>query len=133
MSKIDDEIKELQLLKTLAARYGYMLVPETLRAENHRFDDDFGLCPVCHRTDGCLNKNSDHVYFCQVHKKKWTIGSNLFSSWKEETAAEQQRKMDEIGFDDFEEVKPSFHPRRRQQAVEPVTMSAPANDPDIPF
>jgi hypothetical protein len=50
-------------------------------------DDDFGGCPVCGKTDGYLNIGRDHWFVCHAHEKRWLIGSNLFSGWKEETEA----------------------------------------------
>ncbi len=47
-------------------------------------DNHFGGCPHCGRNDGYLNDGRDHWFFCDSHKTKWLVGSNLFSSWREE-------------------------------------------------
>ncbi len=50
------------------------------------FTDDFGgLCPRCHRNDGILNVRKTHWTVCHTHKACWSIGTNLFSSWRNET------------------------------------------------
>ena len=73
----------------------------TLKVDNY-----FGGCPHCGRTDGCTNVGPSHWYFCKAHKTKWCIGSNLFSSWKEQTEDEQRHAYDAIGMGVFTEVEP---------------------------
>ena len=50
--------------------------------------DYFGGCPECGNCDGHLNVERTHWGVCHTHKTCWSIGSNLFSSWRYET--EQQ-------------------------------------------
>jgi hypothetical protein len=95
-----------------------------------RFDDTFGLCPICHKTDGCANAGRSHRYYCKEHRKFWCVGSNLFSSWRDQTEAEQRRIWNEIGLDDFEEVVPYFHPRFREDDVDTVI---PFSADELPF
>lgn len=76
-------------------------------------DDRFGLCPVCHKTDGFINIGRGHWFYCKEHKAKWFIGSNRFSSWKDETEPEQRRIFDELGAGAFEDVKPYYLPTER--------------------
>jgi hypothetical protein len=68
--------------------------------------DYFGGCPQCGRNDGYVNVGKSHVFICREHKTKWSIGSNLFSSWRYQTEEEQRRIYDEIGVGDFTEVEP---------------------------
>jgi hypothetical protein len=68
--------------------------------------DYFGGCPRCGRNDGYVNASKAHVFICREHKVCWTIGSNIFSSWKEQTEEEQRRIWNEIGLEDFTEVEP---------------------------
>jgi hypothetical protein len=68
--------------------------------------DYFGGCPQCGRNDGYVNAGKTHVFICREHKTSWTIGSNLFSSWRYQTEEEQRRIWDEIGLEDFTEVEP---------------------------
>jgi hypothetical protein len=70
----------------------------------------FGLCPVCRKTDGYMNVGSGHWFMCIKHKNRWFIGSNLFSSWKDETEEEQQDEFYQLGFGDFADVEPYYHP-----------------------
>jgi hypothetical protein len=71
-------------------------------------DDDeprFGGCPTCHRNDGYTNAGRTHVCYCLEHRVSWVIGCNLFSSWKDETEAEQRAAWAAIGLDDFARVE----------------------------
>ena len=72
-------------------------------------DGYFGLCPVCHKTDGYINIGRSHWFLCEEHKTKWWIGANLFSSWKYETREEQRANYDRLGFGSFQAVEP-FRP-----------------------
>lgn len=46
--------------------------------------DYFGLCPVCSNDPNILNVGRDHFAVCHEHKVYWLVGSNLFSSWRDE-------------------------------------------------
>jgi hypothetical protein len=65
----------------------------------------FGLCPVCHETDGYLNIGRSHWFYCIEHKKRWCVGSNLFSGWRDEIEEEQRKLYDEVGMSGFENVE----------------------------
>jgi hypothetical protein len=90
--------------------------------------DSFGLCPVCHKTDGYANAGKSHVFYCKEHKTCWCVGSNLFSSWREQTEEEQVRVWDEMGLEEFEDVEPYFYPRADQKPN-----FYPRGDSKIPF
>jgi hypothetical protein len=70
--------------------------------------DYFGSCPVCHKNDGYLNVGRTHWFYCKEHKKRWCAGSNLFSSWHDQTEEQQRKMYDQIGMGEFETVEP-FH------------------------
>jgi len=72
----------------------------------------WGLCPICKKTDGYINIGREHWFLCDKHRTCWHIGSNLFSSWRAETEAEQRHHCEEIGFNTFRIVKP-FYPEIR--------------------
>lgn len=55
------------------------------------------------------------------------MGANLFSSWRDQTEEEHRRIWNEIGLDDFEDVKPYFHPRSDQAS------DAAPHDTETPF
>jgi hypothetical protein len=78
---------------------------------NKLFDDYFGLCPVCHRTDGYANAGRSHRFYCTKHKTSWLAGSNLFSDWRRQTEEEQRKLWSDIGLDDFKDVEPFVYPR----------------------
>ena len=52
--------------------------------------DYFGVCPDCRRTNGCLNVGGDHWFYCTEHHVRWWVGSNLFSSWRDQTPNQQR-------------------------------------------
>jgi hypothetical protein len=76
------------------------------------FENHFGTCPHCHKTDGFINIGSVHVFLCREHKLKWCVGSNLFSCWRHQTEDEQRQIYDRLGVGDFTEIQPDecFHP-----------------------
>lgn len=79
-------------------RRHHRVAPEPAR------DDDWGLCPTCGKTDGYINVGRGHWFYCQEHKKKWFVGSNLFSSWKDETEDEQRASYAELGFGSYDRI-----------------------------
>lgn len=91
-------------------------------------DDNFGLCPTCHKTDGCANVGKSHVFYCQEHKTCWWGGSNIFSSWRDQTKEEQRRIWNEIGLDEFSDVEPYFYPRDEAGNVLDEAGNVVAND-----
>jgi hypothetical protein len=66
----------------------------------------WGVCPVCHQTDGCINIGKAHWYFCKEHKTRWCVGANLFSTWRTQTEEEQRAIYDGLDFGTFTDVKP---------------------------
>jgi hypothetical protein len=83
-------------------------------------DAYFGLCPICHKSDGYANAGRSHRFYCKEHKTSWLFGSNIFSDWRWQTKEQQRAIWDEIGLDDFTTVKP-YHPDR------------PPDGSDVPF
>jgi hypothetical protein len=67
--------------------------------------DYFGGCPTCGMTNGFKNDGADHWFVCNRHKAKWYVGSNLFSSWREQTAQGRFKNRDLLG--SYRRVKPS--------------------------
>jgi len=59
--------------------------------------DRFGGCPTCGMTNGFVNDGADHWFVCDRHKTKWWVGSNLFSGWRDDTAADRFRAIDLLG------------------------------------
>ena len=64
----------------------------------------FGGCPHCHRDDGYLDVGREHWFVCVEHRTKWFAGSNLFSSWREQTPLD--RLLSERTLARFRAVKP---------------------------
>lgn len=71
-----------------------------------RDDSHFGECPECGRNDGYLNAGKTHRFYCRQDRTAWYVGSNLFSSWRDETEAEQRAKWADIDMESFRDVKP---------------------------
>jgi hypothetical protein len=66
----------------------------------------FGVCPICHTTDGYLNVGNNHWFLCHTHKTKWAVGANLFSSCMDETPEQQRAEQEQIGFAQYRDVEP---------------------------
>jgi hypothetical protein len=81
----------------------------TIKVENY-----FGGCPQCGKTDGYANVGKSHWFYCREHRTMWNVGTNLFSSWRDQTEEEQRRIYDEISLGSFTEVEP-----------------LPCNDPEV--
>jgi hypothetical protein len=96
-------------------------------------DDYFGLCPICHKTDGYANAGRSHRFFCKEHKTSWCIGSNIFSDWRHQTEEEQRRIWNEIGLADFQDVKPYSHPRQHQDDIFPHLVRDFPDEDECPF
>jgi hypothetical protein len=64
----------------------------------------FGGCPLCGCADNIWNIGREHWSVCHRHKTKWHIGSNLFSSWKDES--EQDWLRNEYRLATYRTVKP---------------------------
>jgi hypothetical protein len=73
------------------------------------FKDHFGACPHCRQFDGIMNVGKGHWLFCDEHKVRWFVGSNLFDSWKQETEEEQRAIYDAKDFGSYQDVSP-YHP-----------------------
>lgn len=63
-----------------------------------------GCCPQCGDTDGFLNIGRNHIGRCDTHKTAWSIGSNLFSAWRDEDESIWRANADKLA--DYEEVEP---------------------------
>lgn len=67
-------------------------------------DLEFGGCPHCGRADGYLNVGRNHWFYCERHKTTWWYGSNIFSSWCDETEGEWLRNQYRLA--DYRVVEP---------------------------
>jgi hypothetical protein len=47
--------------------------------------EEWGGCPECHENHGFLFDWKDIWFICQTHRKKWWVGSGLFSAWEHQT------------------------------------------------
>ncbi|MEW6183048.1 MAG: hypothetical protein AB1500_07710 [Bacillota bacterium] len=77
----------------------------------------WSYCPVCRRGDRqYLNIRKDHWGYCEVCIIKWHIGTNLFSSWQEETPEVWRRNkkfLEEYGRLSDDDEMASFQGARR--------------------
>ena len=81
------------------------------RRNSQAFDDHFGVCPTCHRNNGYENVGPAHWFVCHRHRVRWCVGSNLFSSWREQT--DQERALVIARLSTYREVE-SWHPAEHQ-------------------
>ncbi len=65
----------------------------------------FGVCPDCHKSDGFINLGRGHWFYCAQHKVCWYVGSNLLSSWREQSIDEQRQIFDRLGFETFRRIR----------------------------
>jgi hypothetical protein len=79
----------------------------------------FGGCPQCGKNDGYTNIGRGHWFYCSAHNTKWWAGSNLFSTWRDETKEEQERQYNEIGLGEFTHAKPIYPPPDEPPQLEP--------------
>ena len=84
-------------------------------------DEYFGGCPNCGGVDLILNVSSNHWGICDEHLNCWWIGSNLFSSWREESEAEWAANSNHLS--QYQIVEPIYPPDDTASAG-----TAPAND-----
>lgn len=75
-------------------------------ADVRKSDDYFGVCPECNESDGYLNIGRNHWGVCHKHKTKWCIGSNLFSSWRDQTKEDFERTAERLK--DYREVEEQY-------------------------
>ena len=61
-----------------------------------------GGCPECGREDGFVNDGRNHFFFCRTHRLLWYGGSNLFSSWRDESREEQAEQWRRVA--DYRDV-----------------------------
>ena len=88
-----------------------------VNSDPHEVDDYCGLCPKCVAEFGIpangypfVNCGSAHWFFCELHRVMWCFGCNIFSSWKDQTEAEQEEIFISLGLETFEHVKPAHQP-----------------------
>lgn len=71
--------------------------------------DHFHGCPECPQSEGpdnIYNAGRLHCGACHTHRTTWVLGSNLLSSWKDETEDEQRERYREIeGYRDVTPVR----------------------------
>ena len=66
----------------------------------------WGACPHCRKYEDILNLGRDYWSVCHTHKTKWWIGSNLFSSWRNET--EDDWTQNKYRLAEYVQVEPVF-------------------------
>jgi hypothetical protein len=58
--------------------------------------DQFGACPECGKNDGYRNIYRQHFFFCEEHRITWSVGVNLFSSWREQSPADWRAAWEQL-------------------------------------
>lgn len=98
--------------------------------------NQFGECPECGRGDEYRNIYKHHFFFCDEHRFVWIGGTNLFSSWHEETEEDWRREWDHLkgyhtvdGFGEYE----SGTPLEEQVTFEDLVPPEPQEPEDVPL
>jgi len=110
--------KQLEWIEKARRRDAEFVAVERGKNDGHYF----GACPECGTCDGYRNIGRNHWFFCAEHKTKWCAGSNLLSSWQQETEAHWEDSARFLA--DFKEVEP-IYPGIKSSVV--------CDDDDIPF
>lgn len=69
-----------------------------------QYSKQFGVCPICSKTDGFVNLGKEHWFICRDHETKWFVGINLFEGWQNQTVAQAQGI--EAMLDKYKEIDP---------------------------
>src|SRR5262249_10296163 len=79
-------------------------LPKAVRMDSRRavvevpVDDAYwGVCPFCLRHDGYLNLGRSHWFVCHADRVRWSVGENLFSTWRQETNDDWNENWERIG------------------------------------
>jgi hypothetical protein len=72
-------------------------------------DHHFGVCPICHRSDGHVDVGRENWFVCHEHRVKWLVGMNLFSGWM--YAPENELIAGAARIEGYREVGPIDPPR----------------------
>ena len=64
----------------------------------------FGGCPICRNTCPYVDVYRNQWFYCEAHKVCWCAGSNLLSTWREQT--EQDFVHNGAMLNGFEIVEP---------------------------
>ena len=105
---METAIKEI--VKIIVKNYRKLVKCELEIAEL-REKNYFGACSVCGSSDGYFIIGRNHFYICHKHKKRWNVGSNLFSTWRNENEKIWKKnwkkifKYDEITGDEWRSKK----------------------------
>ena len=97
--------------------------------------NQFGECPECGKNDGYRNVYKHHFFFCDEHRFVWLAGTNLFSSWQEETEEDWRASWEHLkGYrvtDGYGEYKGDA-PLEEQRTLEELLPSESAEFEDFP-
>jgi hypothetical protein len=97
---------------------------QTMKKTGTKNDGWFGLCPECQQVDGYINIGKSHWFYCKQHQTRWCVGINLFSSWRDQTEAEQRRIYEKLEFHNFERVEP-YSPKQVTNVAAVVSVGEP--------
>ena len=104
------------------------LTPDEIYTEGH-----WGFCPDCHRLpNGYVNIGKGHWMVCPECKVYWFVGSNLFSSWRDETEEQQRATYDRMGIADFRRVEDGYYPPEDEADTETEKSNTSAGRPPVP-
>ena len=96
-------------------------------------DEYFGGCPECGQNDGYLNVGGNHWFVCDAHSTCWSVGYNLFSSWRDESedvwqANEERLRTMKIVEPVHQTVEAAAEETRRWRIDQCVSMALAGSD-----
>ncbi len=81
-----------------------MIPTNVIPISDVQYSKQFGVCPICNKTDGFVNLGKEHWFICRDHETKWFIGINLFEGWQNQTVSQAQGI--EAMLDKYKEIDP---------------------------
>jgi hypothetical protein len=117
-----EELNETWMDLTMATSLDRAVARQTLADDEEVLHD--GGCPFCGSTGYYRNIGKDHWFYCETHKTKWYVGSNLYSNWQyqsEKIWLENARVLES-----YTEVEPvsSWRGRTRPRPLSPFLASS---------
>jgi hypothetical protein len=67
-------------------------------------------CPECGQHRDFVHIGRGHWGYCPDCRCMWMFGSNLFSSWRDESEAEQRARYDDLGLGEYRTATAGLHP-----------------------
>jgi hypothetical protein len=67
----------------------------------------FGLCPECGNEGAYMNIGPEHIFICDECHTSWSVGANLFDSWRDEDETVWAANKEKL--EGYRKVKPVYY------------------------